>query len=497
MTRLLARARTQVAPDVDADSHERGVTLVLAAAVLVVLMGMAGFAVDLGWLFLKTTETQKAAEAAALAGVVHMPNNGGMPWGPGAEAWDTAVDVAARNGFTASVTPNEVVGKPNQLNVSIDNTVPTFFMKVFGINQVSFTRDATAEQLPPLKIGSDEPYLGTDPTTPGRNRYFFVSVNGEQELKENGDPYSTRCTTGCPNNSNSQFRDPAYYYAVDVPFGGGGPALTVELYDPSHWAGNRNDLVINGNVLATGDRVNEPIDITFRLHAPDTTPNNPGDNVPIGGCTQTFTDEGAPPAPGVQEWVPLCTVGSVPGIYVLTVSVDGDRRGITDFAVRARYGGSLASSVAVYGLGSMSIDMNEGSVAPNFKIVKLEEIYAGTQLIVSLFDPGDVTGGAANLTFVGELASTECQYRVLDQAGAEIRPWGKDDSPGIAPCFLNTTGQRFNNEWVEFRWDVPDTYTCASDCWVNVDYDFPAGSQPNERTTWAARINGQPIHLLP
>jgi len=146
---------------------ERGATLVLSAMVLVVVIGMAGFAVDLGWLFLKSTETQKAAESAALAGVVHMPNPSSTPWGPGAEAFDTAIDVASRNGYTSGVSPNEVVGKPNQLNVSVSTTVPTFFMKVFGISDVSFTRDATAEQLPPLKIGSDESYLGTDPTIPG------------------------------------------------------------------------------------------------------------------------------------------------------------------------------------------------------------------------------------------------------------------------------------------------------------------------------------------
>lgn len=52
---------------------EQGVAIILAAAVAVVLMGMAGFAVDLGWLYSQRTEAQKAAEAAALAGVVHMP----------------------------------------------------------------------------------------------------------------------------------------------------------------------------------------------------------------------------------------------------------------------------------------------------------------------------------------------------------------------------------------------------------------------------------------
>ena len=42
-------------------SNERGATLVLASAVLVVLLGMAGFAVDLGWLYSQRTEATKAA----------------------------------------------------------------------------------------------------------------------------------------------------------------------------------------------------------------------------------------------------------------------------------------------------------------------------------------------------------------------------------------------------------------------------------------------------
>ena len=466
--------------------------------VLVVLIGMAGFAVDLGWLFLKSTEAQKAAEAAALGGVVHMPNPASTPWGIGAAGFDTAIDVAARNGYTAGVSPNEVFGRPNQLNVSVSTSVPTFFMKVFGINQVSFTRDATAEQLPPLKLGSDESYLGTDPTVPGRDRFFFVAINGEQELKENGDPYSTRClgTVPCGGTPNTQFRNPAYYYAVEVSDADAGAALGIELYDPSHWSGNKNDLVNNGNPLATGDRINRAVDITFALHAPDVSPNDPTDNVPIAGCSSTFTEQGAPPSAGIQQWVSLCTVTATPGIYVLTVSIGGNDRAISDFSFRSRVNGSLTNSTAFYGLGSMSLDMVQGGVAPTFKIVKLEEIYAGTQLIVSLFDPGDVTLGAADLTVLGELATNECEYRVLDQAGTEIQPWGSDDSPGVAPCYLNTTAQRFNNQWVEFRWDVADAYVCTIDCWVTVDYDF-GGSVPTERTTWAARINGQPIHLIP
>ena len=53
--------------------QERGIALIWLALTLVVLIGMAGFGVDLGWIYLSTTRAQKAVDAAALAGVVNLP----------------------------------------------------------------------------------------------------------------------------------------------------------------------------------------------------------------------------------------------------------------------------------------------------------------------------------------------------------------------------------------------------------------------------------------
>ena len=171
--------------------RERGATLVLASAVMIVLLGMAGFAVDLGWLYSQRTEATKAAESAALAGVVHMPNPTATPWGPGAEAFDLARDIADTNGYThganATVTPVEVAGFPNRLRVDLSTDVNTFFMRVFGVNSITLDTTATAEQTPPLKIGSDEPILG------GPASDFWVAVNGTRRRKSDGDAFSTKC----------------------------------------------------------------------------------------------------------------------------------------------------------------------------------------------------------------------------------------------------------------------------------------------------------------
>jgi hypothetical protein len=203
----------------------------------------------------------------------------------------------------------------------------------------------------------------------------------------------------------------------------------------------------------------------------------------------------------IQAWAPVCESGpvsAVKGIYVLEVLVGGSRSNISDFAIRVTMNGNPVNTAAVYGIGAMSLDMVVDASTPIFKIVKLEEFYKGNDLILSLFDPGDVSG-AADLTFLGELAGIDCEVRITRDNGS-VEGWKADDSPGAPPCYLRTSAvgntKIYNGDWVEFRFKVPDTYTCsaAHNCWVLVNYDL---SDPSERTTWAARVDGQPIHLLP
>ena len=464
--------------------------LIFTAMALLVLLGMAAFSVDLGWLYLESTRARKAAESAALAGVVHMPLPTNVAFA-GSEAQTTAIDMAANSGYTGAnsvVTPFEIAGRPNELGVQIDTSTQTFFMRVFGIRQVDLSQDATAQQLPPLKLGSDEPNLGTDPD--GANRYFWAAINGECRRKEDGDPYAGRNQlSSCRGSSNSQFRNPAYYYAIEVPESNVGDQLTVSIYDgPTNPGGLPGDSS-GGGFFARRDTT------TFRLLAPDQTPGDPFDNNNVL-CTRSFND----PADGGDAWVALpCSPTAVKGIYVLQVSITNRANGINAFSIKTNTSGP--NNTAVFGLTAMSLWMQEAGVAAGFKMVKLEEYYAGSELILGLFDPGDVQGGRADLSFRGEAGRYDCDVRILAEDQTTIlRDWGPDDSPGSAPCEFDTSGQRFNNEWLEFRFDIPNDYTCsggANSCWIITDYNFAAGANVTERTTWTARINGAPIHLLP
>ena len=75
--------------------RERGVVLVWFALLLVVLLGFAGFAVDMSNWWFQAERLQRAADAGAHAGVVFLPADL-----PGATT--TARAEAAKNGYTAS-----------------------------------------------------------------------------------------------------------------------------------------------------------------------------------------------------------------------------------------------------------------------------------------------------------------------------------------------------------------------------------------------------------
>ena len=223
---------------------EDGAILVLSAMALVLMMAMAAFAVDYGWLAYNQLEVRKAAESAALAGVVHMPLPGSVTWGAGADAYDTAVDVAGRNGYVGgvsgvTVSPTQTTS-PYQVRVTITDEINTFFLKMFIGDTVTVSGEATAEQLPPLRIGSDEPYLGEDPTVSGRNRNFFVAISGEDRSKNQGDAVAAAARQG--GGSNPEYDVPSYYYAFEIPVGSSliNNLVYAQVYDPqAHDAGGR------------------------------------------------------------------------------------------------------------------------------------------------------------------------------------------------------------------------------------------------------------------
>ena len=96
---------------------DKGAAMVLVALSMVLLLGMAAFGTDLAWFYLNASRVQRAADAAALGGVVWLPNNTGT-------ANSTALATALQNGYNDAdadvvVSSGAVTGEPNQLAVSV------------------------------------------------------------------------------------------------------------------------------------------------------------------------------------------------------------------------------------------------------------------------------------------------------------------------------------------------------------------------------------------
>ncbi len=493
----------------DRTQKESGVILVLSAMSLVVLMGVAAFAVDLGWIAYNQLEARKTAEAGALAGVVHMPLPNCADPTSGAAPYNVAIDTAGRNGYTAAngdtVSP-AAGGSCARLKVTVGRSIPTFFMKVFGYNSLTVTESAIAEQLPILKLGSDEAQLGAN----GGSNQLWVAINGEQRKKEDGDPYSTRCGYSCSSSNVGtgalqEFRDPAYYYAVEVPDGQSG-SLTVEIFDGTHHP--RSSIDSQTGELGGDDG----FELTFELYPPDSTPNDWTDNSNFASvCSETFGFDDDPTGWGVWEWKPLEPCPSaVAGTYVLEVRIDGDEDSLSAFGIRARVGGT--QNVAVYGLGAMSLWMNKDNSAPVFKMVRVDPVYAGAELEIGLFDPGDANG-LARMSFTGALSGYDCLMQVTDENG-NVSDWLPDgtwngtaavpDDWAGSSCGITTSrsgsgnNKIYNGDWIKLRFKIPSTHDCSNNggnCWSTVNYNF--SNSPFDRTTWTAKVNGTPVHLVP
>jgi len=130
----------------------RGQVMLLFALMAVLLLVIAGLAVDAGMSYLSSDQVERAAASAALAGVAYLP-------GDFSAAENAALVEAARNNFSSNcpnspcVTVSQPAGTTNELTVSITVQVPTTFLAVVGFGPHPVTRSATAEFLPPVALG--------------------------------------------------------------------------------------------------------------------------------------------------------------------------------------------------------------------------------------------------------------------------------------------------------------------------------------------------------
>lgn len=233
MHRFISRVR-------DRHHQEQGFYMVWFAVTFVTLTAFAGLALEYNrWQQIATKE-QKAADAAALAGAVFMPDNVGN------KAYTTAKTIASQNGFTDGangVTITTAVGKlPNQLKVIISVNTRNPWGAMVGYGSTTIVRAATAEYQLPQNLGSPQNIYGNDPESAAAQPEFWGNLFGPSSNKDKGDALqaagpppaaASLCNAdNCAGGVNKDYATNGYFYGIEVPAGTTGP-LDVQVYDPA------------------------------------------------------------------------------------------------------------------------------------------------------------------------------------------------------------------------------------------------------------------------
>jgi Flp pilus assembly protein TadG len=164
-TTVAIRSLLRRAPAADStDNHgrERGQIMIILVMAIFVLTGMVAMVIDISWYWSNSLRVQRAADAAALAGAVKLPNDYNVT---SASARALAFEEATKNGYTdglngVTINPTQDTTNNRRLNVSITAPVDTFFMRIFGISSIPATRSAKAEFTLPVPMGSPQNYYG-------------------------------------------------------------------------------------------------------------------------------------------------------------------------------------------------------------------------------------------------------------------------------------------------------------------------------------------------
>jgi Flp pilus assembly protein TadG len=231
------------------NTRRRGLVAVYTAIGSIVFLGIAALVVDIGFRYWKRAETQKAADAAALAGAWYLPDHLSAS---GARAY--ARYYASLNGYTNGVNNTTVTttwpvnGNPGRFRVDIVRPEPFFFAGLLKLmpNNVGATAVAELVSFPQLDVSGIGDYgraVG-DPVN--------LAVFGPNANRNNGDQHSP---LKAPDGSDNKWYWPnGYDFQIKLPNAStyfsrhGTYNVQVGIFDPDCYnAGNVPDA--NGSTV--------------------------------------------------------------------------------------------------------------------------------------------------------------------------------------------------------------------------------------------------------
>jgi Flp pilus assembly protein TadG len=141
--------------------EERGVAAPIIAVCMIVVLGVAALAADLGFAYLQKRRLQSAVDFALLAGAQKLPNSGtaasdaqsflNANWTKNGNSANPSVDSPTTCKFDPA-NPQQCTGGstacdpsgPCQIHLKATVQVPTFFGKIFGLDSISVSAQGSA-----------------------------------------------------------------------------------------------------------------------------------------------------------------------------------------------------------------------------------------------------------------------------------------------------------------------------------------------------------------
>ena len=531
--------------------NDRGYVLAMTALLLIPLMLFAAFAVDVGAWFVKGQQAQRASDAAALAGVVWMPNF--------SQAEAAAVDAARRNGFeepggfASGIQPNlpqiEVVSVgAQQLQVTIHTSEQSFFGQV-ALDEVEIDRRATAEYNLPVPLGNPTNSLGTADLDLGGASPpagFYLNTHATGLSVTAGDLL---------NSGNSPLYSPVgpgFVYVVTKPIGTT-VDLTIEVFHGGRckrngswaqtgWGNGRGEN--HGSDTPELDMVLYPADST-RLDDSDNLllppiPAVDGSTVysPDASECPVYNDGGTDPnLSGTvidANWQPAFTIpGAAPsGRYYLTVRSPAGSSGhknMHGLRVRSSTGPAFCSTIgsttcpSINALERMSVYIGENTRIPaagpsqaDFYFAEISEVHAGKEMELQIWDAAE---GSEFMQILDPFGNpVPFKWETINRSTSYAWPSSFGTAPDLAgsgetlvttcplsgalvnsvtndsPCLDVSTGNPFASRMLRLRVDLTG-YTCnGNNCWWRIYYK--STSAVDDTTTWSVKIIGDPVRLV-
>lgn len=195
-------------------SNEAGQSIVLIAFMIIGLLAFVGLAADTGFLFARSSQFSSAVDAAALAGVVDLHQNGAVDVN---SAIDRSGEFLNANGWpiAQAISITGTVGETDlgipEFYYTVTWPVETHFMRILGFDEVPITRSSTAAYYAltnmPVSTHFDRSMV----------RMGNLFVMGPDGCTGQGDPVSSPYAAQGVANPDYPLTNGIYEYRIRVP----------------------------------------------------------------------------------------------------------------------------------------------------------------------------------------------------------------------------------------------------------------------------------------